>query len=101
MIIITEIGRCFGGGLKGGALAKHFSRAYKPNAQRILEALERGEDPLETIPMGDDVKGGKGQNSVFSTSSRFPYVEHIFGSDIDILLQRCQSASALMQPLEA
>ena len=44
-----ETAKCFGGGLKGNALFMHFSRHIKPGAKLILDALARGEDPLETV----------------------------------------------------
>lgn len=53
--------RCFGGGLKGHALSMYFTRHVRPNVKLTLEALARGEDPLETVPMGvEATKGSKG-----------------------------------------
>ena len=59
----AETARCFGGGLKGHALSMHFQRNIKPNSKLIIDALARGEDPLETVVLSGDgkIQGGKGQ----------------------------------------
>jgi len=55
--------RCFGGGLTGNALSTHFTRNIKPKAQAVLQALSKGEDPLDAVP----IYGSKGQ--ILHTSS--------------------------------
>jgi hypothetical protein len=51
---LAEIGKCYGGGLKGTTLQVHMSRSIRPNANLILAALARGEDPLDTVPIGTE-----------------------------------------------
>ncbi|CZR56747.1 uncharacterized protein PAC_06636 [Phialocephala subalpina] len=68
-----ETARCFGGGLKGNALGMQFLRNIKPNAKLMLEALERGEDPYETVIVAGDVKGGGGKE-----------IQKCFGSDATV-----------------
>jgi hypothetical protein len=58
--------------MTGGALYKQFQRGIKPNTKLILEALERGEDPLETVSIGGDGKA-KGQDSNLRAASH-----HVF-----------------------
>ncbi len=64
-MIVAEIGRCFGGNLKAGAVSQHFNRNIKPNVKLIQDALARGEDPigatlLENVRTG---QSGKGQTA--------------------------------------
>ena len=56
----------YGGGLKANALSMHFARNIKPNVKLVLEALARGEDPLEIVLMGHDAKGNNGQTRYLS-----------------------------------
>jgi hypothetical protein len=81
LIIVTATAKCFGDGLKASALSMHFVRNIRPNAQLILDALARGEDPAKTVPVGSEGKAGKGQTVVsalnVSSSSHFLYVQAI------------------------
>ncbi len=51
--------------MKGSALSMQFQRGIRPNAKLILEALERGEDPLETVPIGSEAKGAGAKGQIF------------------------------------
>jgi hypothetical protein len=68
----AEMARCFGGGLKGNALSMHFTRNIKPKAQAVLQALSKGEDPLDTVPM-DGSKGQILHPSSTKHITSFPY----------------------------
>jgi hypothetical protein len=56
--MIAELARCYGGGLKAGALSKHFTQNVRPNVQLIRDALSRGEDPIG-VAMLENVRGDK------------------------------------------
>jgi hypothetical protein len=61
--------RCFGGGLKAGALSKHFTRHIKPNVQLVQDALGRGEDPIG-VTMLENVRNDKtGMRQAYSPFS--------------------------------
>ncbi len=63
-----EMAKCFGGGLKGHALSMHFARNIKPNSVLIRQALDRGEDPLKTVSLGE-----KGQGLLFLLNCSIAY----------------------------
>ena len=64
--------KCFGGGLKGHALSMHFTRNIKPSASQVRAAVDRGEDPLETVSFGE-VKSSKGQTYLFLTIAHYTF----------------------------
>lgn len=86
-----------------------FLRNIKPNAKLILEALERGEDPYETVVVAGEVKGGggkavgrKGQISPLAAALQRVFILFRGESETDInIVQKSKSASAPMLLLVA
>jgi len=100
--------RCFGGGLKHGALSMHFTRNIKPNVELIRDALARGEDPIG-VTLLENVRSDKpGKRQAHSHSStrqttRFPsaqYFIYFFPSKatIDVLIPQRSLAALANQP---
>ncbi len=79
----AETARCFGGGLKANALSVYLTRNIRPNAKLIVDALARGEDPIDTVPIGsgDKVQGGNGQ--VFCFLQLQAFIMSLYESSID------------------
>ena len=46
---MTEVARCYGGGLRPATLGVHITREIRPKSRLILDALDRGEDPINIV----------------------------------------------------
>jgi hypothetical protein len=106
LIMIAELARCYGGGLKAGALSMHFTRNIRPNVQLIQGALGRGEDPIG-VAMLESVRSDKpGKRQAYSyshsyTHCTFSFRRVIFVHDGPLVtaidISSCRNCSLLWQ----
>ncbi|PMD37336.1 hypothetical protein L207DRAFT_74352 [Hyaloscypha variabilis F] len=94
LIIVTATAKCFGDGLKASALSMHFVRNIRPNAQLILDALARGEDPAKTVPVGSEGKAGKEIQQCFGSDATAGGIRFQFATRINKNVKLIKSARA-------